>query len=312
MVGQRAWSLLRDTLVSFFADDALSRGAAIAYYTIFSIAPILLIATSVAGLVFGYQAAQGAIVQQLSGLMGHNSAATLQALLQGARFKGTSIFATIIGVITLGLTATGVFTELQTGLNVIWRAQPKGSVTGALLRARLLSLGLLAALGFLLLVSLIISAGLDAVSAYLSARWEGVVPMLRAISAGMSFVLITVLFAAIYKVLPDCEIDWADVVIGAIATSLLFVAGKFLISLYISRSAVASSYGSAGSLLVILLWIYYSAQIFLLGAEFTRVFADQRRQRRSRRTSPLPGTTSLPPDAAPPRQSGAPVPPRSR
>ena len=288
MVGQRAWSLVRDTLVSFFNDDALSRGAAVVYYTIFSIAPILLIATAVAGLVFGYQAAQGAIVQQLSGIMGHGSAAALQALLEGAQFKSTSIFATVAGVVTLGLTATGVFTELQTALNIIWRAAPEGSVTGTLLRARLLSLGLLAALGFLLLVSLIVSAGLTAISTYLSGRWAEAVPMLRDINAAASFVLITVLFAAIYKVLPDCKIAWADVAIGAFVTSLLFVAGKFLISLYISNSAFASSYGSAGSLLVILLWIYYSAQIFLLGAEFTRVFADRRRAANVRATPQSP------------------------
>lgn len=280
MVGKSAWSLLRDTLVSFFNDDALSRGAALAYYTIFSIAPILLIATAVAGLVFGYQAAQGAIVEQLSGLMGHGSASALQALLQGARFKSTSLLATAIGVVTLLFTATGVFTELQTGLNVIWRAQPKGSLTGALLRARLLSLGLLATLGFLLLVSLIVSAALDAISAYLSAKWAEVVPMLRAINGGVSFLLITILFAAIYKVLPDRRIDWTDVALGAFVTAVLFVAGKFLIGLYISNSAFASSYGSVGSLLVILLWIYYSAEIFLLGAEFTRVFAEHRRGRR--------------------------------
>lgn len=295
MVGQRAWSLVRDTLVSFFNDDALSRGAAVAYYTIFSIAPILLIATAVAGLVFGYQAAQGAIVQQLSGIMGHGSAAALQALLEGARFKSTSIFATVAGVVTLGLTATGVFTELQTALNIIWRATPEGSVTGTLLRARLLSLGLLAALGFLLLVSLIVSAGLTAISTYLSGRWAEAVPMLRDINAAASFVLITVLFAAIYKVLPDCKIAWADVAIGAFVTSLLFVAGKFLIGLYISNSAFASSYGSAGSLLVILLWIYYSAQIFLLGAEFTRVFADRRRAANVRATSQSPQQTTAPP-----------------
>ena len=295
MVGQRAWSLVRDTLVSFFNDDALSRGAAVAYYTIFSIAPILLIATAVAGLVFGYQAAQGAIVQQLSGIMGHGSAAALQALLEGAHFKSTSIFATVAGVVTLGLTATGVFTELQTALNIIWRATPEGSVTGTLLRARLLSLGLLAALGFLLLVSLIVSAGLTAISTYLSGRWAEAVPMLRDINAAASFVLITVLFAAIYKVLPDCKIAWADVAIGAFVTSLLFVAGKFLIGLYISNSAFASSYGSAGSLLVILLWIYYSAQIFLLGAEFTRVFADRRRAANVRATSQSPQQTTAPP-----------------
>ena len=274
---RHVWPLLRDPIVGFFNNGDLSRGASIAYYTIFSIAPILLIATAVAGLAFGYDAARGAVVAELSGIMGKSSAAALQALLQGARFSNSSLLATAIGVVTLSITATGVLVELQTALNAIWQVEPAGSITSSIVRARLLSLGLLATLGFLLLVSLVISAALQAASDYLSLNWGGVVPMLRAFNAFVTFVLITLLFAAIYKVLPDRDIAWADVAVGAIVTTFLFAAGKYLISLYIGTSAVASAYGSVGSILVILLWIYYSAQIFLLGAEFTWVYAQRRR-----------------------------------
>lgn len=272
-----AWHLARDTVSAFFADDALSRGAAISYYTIFSLAPVLLIAIAVAGLFFGYQAAQGAIVGQLSGLMGQDSAAALQNLLQGARHRGTGLIATGIGVVTLAITATGVFTELQTSLNLIWKAAPPRSATVAIVRARLLSLGLIAALGFLLLVSLAASAILQAAGAWLNTHASGLHAVVQLTNALVSFVLVTVLFAAIYKVLPDRAIGWGDVTIGAVVTALLFVAGKYLIGLYIGSSTIASSYGSAGSLLVLLLWIYYSVQIFLLGAEFTKTYAELRR-----------------------------------
>jgi membrane protein len=275
-----AWHLARDTVTGFFADDALSRGAAISYYTVFSLAPVLLIAIAVAGLFFGYQAAQGAIVQQLSGLMGQEGATALQNLLQGARHRGSGLLATGIGIVTLAITATGVFAELQTSLNSIWKAAPPRSITVAMVRARLLSLGLIAALGFLLLVSLAASAVLQAAGAWLAAYASGLHEAIRLINGAISFALITVLFAAIYKVLPDRAIGWGDVMIGAVVTALLFIAGKYLIGLYIGSSAVASSYGSAGSLLVLLLWIYYSVQIFLLGAEFTKTYAGLRRSGR--------------------------------
>lgn len=277
LIRSHAWPLLRDTGYGFFEDNALSRGASIAFYTVFSMAPILLIAIAGAGLFFGYDSARGAVVSQLSGLMGSVSASALQSLLEGARYKGSGVLATGIGVVTLAITATGVFAELQSALNVIWRAEPQGSMTSAMLRVRLLSLGLVASLGFLLLVSLVISAALTAASTYLTGEWAGAAPMLKLVSDGIAFLMITVLFAAIYKVLPDREIAWADVAIGALVTACLFSVGKYLITLYIAKSAIASSYGSAGSVLVILLWIYYSAQIFLFGAEFTRVYAERRR-----------------------------------
>jgi len=273
---RQGWALLRDTLVSFIDDYALTRGAAIAYYTIFSLAPILLIAIAVAGLVFGYSAAQGAIVGQLSGLMGPDSASALQSLLQGARYRGGSLLATSIGIVTLAVTATGVFTELQSALNVVWKAAPARSMTMAIVRARLLSLGLVASLGFLLLVSLAASALLQAAGQWVNHSTGGLHSAIQFANNLVSFVLVTVLFAAIYKVLPDRDIASGDVSVGALGTSSLFVAGKYLIGLYIGSSAIASSYGSAGSLLVLLLWIYYSVQIFLLGAEFTKTYAEWR------------------------------------
>jgi membrane protein len=266
-------------MVEFFSDNALSRGAALAFYTVFSLAPILLIAIAVAGLWFGRAAAQGAVVRELSGVMGTGSAEALQALLRGAfHHKGSGIIATAIGVVTLVVTATGVFSELQNSLNEIWKAEPSAFTTSEIIRVRLLSLGLIGALGFLLIVSLLMSAGLQAVGKRLSE----IAPHIQAIiiyANGIgTFVLLSVMFAAIYKVLPDRMISWRDVAVGSIMTALLFTAGKFLIGLYIGGSAIATAYGSAGSILVMLVWVYYSAQIFLLGAEFTKVWAMHRRQ----------------------------------
>lgn len=269
------WALLKRTASDYINDDCLSRGAAIAYYTIFSIAPVLVIVIAVAGLVFGADAARGAIADQLSGMMGRQSADALNSMVKSAGNKGAGTIATIIGLVTLLITATGVFTEMQSSLNVIWKAEPKGSTVGRLVRVRLASLGLVMSLGFLLLVSLVVSAGLQAVGTWLKAFVPGTQFLLQGVSFAISFLLITVLFAAIYKALPDKPLTWHDVMIGAVATSFLFTIGKFLISLYIGSSQVASSYGAAGALMVVLLWIYYSAQIFLLGAEFTKAFAER-------------------------------------
>jgi len=269
------WALLKRTANDYIADDCLSRGAAIAYYTIFSIAPVLVIVIAVAGLVFGADAARGAIADQLGGLMGKQSADALNSMVKSASNKGAGTIATIIGVVTLLITATGVFTEMQSSLNAIWKAEPKGTTVGRLVRVRLASLGLVMSLGFLLLVSLVVSAGLTALGTWLKAFLPGTQIVLQAVNFIISFLLIAVLFAAIYKVLPDKPLTWRDVAIGAVATAFLFTVGKFLISLYIGSSQVASSYGAAGALMVILLWIYYSAQIFLLGAEFTKAFAER-------------------------------------
>jgi membrane protein len=269
----RPWKLAKDTVSNFMSDGALSQGAAIAYYTIFSIAPVLVIAISVAGLAFGQDAAQGAIVRQLGGLMGQQSADAIQAMIKSASNHKSGIIATVLGVGTLILTASGVFGQMQSALNLIWKAEPKTGIS-RLVRARIASLGLVAALGFLLMVSLVVSAAVSALDSYLNGILPGAHILLQAVNFVLSVVLIGLLFAAIYKVLPDTQIAWRDVAVGALVTSLLFTIGKSLIGLYIGHSNIASSYGGAGAFVIVLLWIYYSSQIFLLGAEFTHVYAE--------------------------------------
>jgi membrane protein len=268
------WKMLKDTVLGFINDEALSRGAAIAFYTVTSIAPVLLIVIAIAGLAFGRDAAQNAITEQLSGLMGQQTAEVLQTAVASAASKSSGVVATIIGIIILMVTASGVFGEMQTALNVIWKAKPEGTTVSRLIRARAASLGLVAALGFLLMVSLVVSTVLTAFGNYLDSILPFGQVILTVLNVVVSLVLISFLFAAIYKVLPDRDLEWGDVVVGAIVTAVLFTIGKSLISWYIGSSAVASSFGAAGALIVLLLWIYYSAQIFLLGAEFTKVYAN--------------------------------------
>ncbi len=269
------WKLLRETVLSFIADEALSRGAAIAFYTVTSIAPVLLIVIAIAGLVFGEDAAENAIVAQLSDLMGPQTAEMLQSAVASAASKSSGTVATIIGVITLIVTASGVFGEMQCTLNAIWKAEPKSMTVSHLIRARAASLGLVAALGLLLIVSLVVSAALTAFGNYL----DSILPFGRLLFPAMNFLVsllpISALFAVIYKVLPDRHIEWSDVVVGGVVTAVLFNIGKSLIGWYIGSSAIASSYGAAGALIVLLLWVYYSVQLFLLGAEFTRIYANR-------------------------------------
>jgi len=269
------WKLLKSTVLAFVEDEALSRGAAIAFYTVTSIAPILLIVVAVAGLVFGREAAQGAITAQLGGLMGQQTADVLQSAVASAGEKSSGVLATTIGIVTLIATASGVFGEMQSALNAIWKAKPEGTTMSRLIRARAASLGLVAALGFLLIVSLVVSAGLTAFENYLNSFLPLGKVILSALNTVVSVALISVLFAAIYKILPDRHLEWRDVIVGAVVTAILFTIGKSLIGWYIGSSAVASTYGAAGGLIVLLLWVYYSAQIFLLGAEFTKVYANR-------------------------------------
>jgi membrane protein len=272
---RQIWDLLSDSVQAFVADDALSRGASISFYTIISIGPVLFIVVAIAGLAFGEDAARGAIAVQLRDLMGRESADLVQAAVQSAG-KSSGILASMVGAITLLITASGVFGEMQSALNIIWKAEPKGTTISRLVRARAASLGLVAALGFLLLVSLVISAILSGFGGYLDTALPFGALILHILNFVISFALISVLFGAIYKVLPDAELSWRDVLVGAVVTALLFNIGKFLIGLYLAHSAMASSYGAAGALIIVLLWIYYSAQIFLLGAEFTKVYASRR------------------------------------
>lgn len=265
----RYWTILKTAVSGFIEDDALSHGAAIAYYTVFSLAPVLVIVIAVAGLFFGHDAAEGAIVGQLRGLMGDQAAQAIQDMVKSAANHDAGVVATVLGIGTLLLTASGIFGEMQSSLNIIWKAQPRESAVSRLVRARLISLGLVMALGFLLLTSLVVSAGLEAMGTWMTGFFPGWRFVAQVLNLAISFILLTMLFAAIYKALPDTHIAWRDVIVGALATSFLFSVGKYLIGLYIGSSAIASSYGAAGALAVMLVWIYYSAQIFLLGAEFT-------------------------------------------
>ncbi len=272
----RAWLFVNDCVQAFIDDGALSRGASIAFYAATSLGPVLLVVVGIAGLAFGEAAARGAVSAELSGLMGKASADLMQTAVQGAGSRSSGIVASIIGAVTLLLTVSGVFGEMQAALNAIWKAPPTGTTITRLLRARAASLGLVATLGFLMLVSLVISALLSALAEVVNAVLPFGAEVLEALNFAISFALISVMFAAIYKVLPDVNLSWHDVLVGAVMTALLFTVGKFLIGLYLGRSAVASSYGAAGALIVVLLWVYYSAQIFLLGAEFTKIYASRR------------------------------------
>lgn len=278
-----SWALLKQTVVSFIDDEALSKGAAIAFYTVTSIAPVLLIVVAIAGLAFGRDAAQNAMTGQLSDLMGQQTADVLQSAIASAAGQSSGILATIIGVVTLIATASGMFGEMQSALNAIWKAKPQATTVSRLIRARAASLGLVATLGFLLIVSLAVSAGLTAFGNYLDAVLPIGKILITILNFVVSFALLAVLFAAIYKVLPDRRIEWRDVIVGAMATSILFTIGKSLIGWYLGSSAVASSYGAAGGLIVLLLWVYYSVQIFLLGAEFTKTFANRHGSKQRKR-----------------------------
>lgn len=257
-------------------DRASSMGAALAYYTLFSLAPLLLIAVSVAGLVFGEEAARGELYDQLVGLVGHASAQTVQDMLESLNVPQKSVLGTLIGLAVMGVGATTVFAELRHAIDHIWRA-PKATSGGGIfswLRVRLLSLGLVLGIGFLLIVSLIVSAGLAALSRW-AAPWFGQDALLAASTLNLvvSLLFVTALFAMLYKWLPHVHLAWRDVWIGAAATAILFTAGKWLIGLYIGRTGMTSVFGAAASLVVLMLWVYFSAQIFLFGAEITSVYA---------------------------------------
>lgn len=268
-----AWDLAKESTFAFIDDNALSHGAAMAFYAATSLAPILLIVVALAGIGFGPEAAQVALSAQISGLMGPQSADLLQAVLESASATTAGTLATLIGLAALLVTASGVFGEMQTALNVIWKVEPKATSVSRLVRARAASLGLVAALGFLLLVSLIASAAISAMSKSINAHLPFGMIILSTTNAVVSFALVSVMFAAIYKILPDRSLTWRDVITGAVVTAALFTIGKSLVGWYIGSSAIASSYGAAGGLLIVLLWVYYSSQIFLFGAELTRAYS---------------------------------------
>lgn len=268
------WRYTRQTATAFIEDEALTRGAAIAFYAATSVAPLLFIVIGMAGLVFGQEAAQRAITTELSELMGQSTAQMLEAAVANASGTFAGVTAILIGVVTLLVTASGAFGEIQSALNVIWKAAPQDTTLSRLLRARAISMGLVATLGFLLVVSLAVSAGITALGTRLNDALPFGQTLASVLNAAVSFSLIAILFAAVYKVLPDRSLQWRDVLVGSVLTALLFVGGKSLIGWYIGSSGISSVYGAAGSLMILLLWVFYSVQIFLLGAELTKTFAN--------------------------------------
>ena len=284
------WGVVRDTVSDWITHNASSLGAALAFYTLFSIAPILVIAMAVAGSVFGPNAAETRVLGEMRELLGDAGANAVQGLLASAHQSGLKGIAAAIGIVTLLVGATSVFGELQNTLDYIWKSPKKTSVAWwRILRSRILSVGLILGVGFLLMVSLVVSAALAALGAWLGTflvQWSVILPALDLV---LSLGLTTILFAMIYKYVPREDIAWGDVWIGGLVTACLFTVGKLLIGLYLGRSSLSSAYGAAGSIMVLLLWIYYSAQIFLLGAEFTHVFTYALGSRSQRRHRPVRG-----------------------
>ena len=270
------YQLVKKSVNAWIDDYAPSMGAAISYYTVFSIAPLMIIVIAVAGFVWGREAVQGEIVGQLSGMIGKQGAEGVQTLIESASQPTQGLVATAISIVVLIIGATTVFAELQSSLDRIWQAPQAPKVSGiwAMVRSRLLSLGFILGLGFLLLVSLVTGAGLAALGSWVSGLFPGWEALLVPINIALSVSIASVLFAMIFKVMPQAKVGWRDVWIGAAVTAVLFEAGKWLISLYIGKTSVTSSFAAAGSLVVLLVWVYYSAQIFLLGAEFTWVYAN--------------------------------------
>jgi membrane protein len=271
------WQFLKTTINEWVEAEPFQLAAALSYYTLFSLAPLLLIAIGVAGFVFGREAAQNQIVETLQGMIGQDSATTVQEMIQASNEKPkTGMISTVIGFVALLFGAGGVVGQLQTSLNRIWEVTPKpGQGIWGFIRQRFFSFAMVLSIGFLLLVSLVVTAVLSSFTGMLSSLLGDATFVAHAIDIVVSFGFVTLLFALIYKYVPDVEIEWRDVWVGAALTAILFTVGKYLIGLYIGTSGVSSTFGAAGSLITILVWVYYSSLIFFLGAEFTRVYATQ-------------------------------------
>lgn len=278
------FDMARAAVSAWSSDYAPSMGAALSYYTVFSIAPLLLIVISVAGLVYGEDAARGAVFYQVRDMMGDGAAVALQGLLASVHEPGQSILAATVGVLLLIVGATTVFGELQSALDRIWRTPERAKRGGLwqLIRTRLVSFAMIIGIGILLMLSLLASAALSLLEHWWGALFGAQALVANALNIMFSYVIVTVMFAMIYKIMPRVRIAWRDVWTGAAITAILFTIGKYVIGLYIGKSGVTSTFGAAGSLVVVLLWVYYSAQIFLLGAEFTWVYAHRFGSRRPR------------------------------
>lgn len=272
--GRDLFHVLKCSVSEWSEHRCSSKGAALAFYTLFSLAPILVLVIAVAGLFYGAQAAQGQLLSELRNLMGEQSAQTIQAILAASRNKQSGHLATLIAMALLVVGATTVFAELKDSLDEIWDVPPpKDASVWDTIRTRVLSFGLILVLAFLLMVSLVINAALNVLEHYFVGQWQTATTVFSWLAALLSFLVIAVLFGVIFKLLPRIRLSWRDVVVGALGTAALFVLGKFAIGLYIGHSGVTSTFGAAGSLIAMLLWVYYSAQIFFLGAEFARQYA---------------------------------------
>lgn len=297
------FQLARQTFKEWGEDKVPRLGASLAYYTIFSIAPLLVMAMAIAGLVLDPAEVKTAVLTQMGGLVGADGADLVATIIESAQKPATGMLAAGLGLVTLLLGALGVFGQLQDALNTIWEVKPKpGRGLRGLIQDRLLSLSMVLVVGFLLLVSLMVSTALAAVGGWVGGLLPESELLLGLVNFGLSFVVIMALFAVMFKYLPDAQIAWRDVWVGAAITALLFTIGKQLIELYLGNASVTSSYGAAGSLVVVLLWVYYSSQIFLLGAEFTQVYANQH----GSRVRPAPNAEAV--TAADRAQQGLPRP----
>lgn len=313
MKAGKIFRLFKQTIDEWLDDRGFTRSASLSYYTVFSIAPLLLIATAVAGFVFGREAVTGQLQRELQGMVGESGAVAIQEMMKSASNPGAGIVASILGVAMVVVGATGAFVELQDTLNDMWGVD-KNKSPGIIgfLRARFLSLAMVLVIAFLLLVSLVVSTGLSAVGAYSAQRMPGWQITLQIVNFVGSFVVITLLFAAIYKVLPNVKIAWRDVWLGAAFTSVLFAIGKMLIGLYLGKSSASSSYGAAGSFAVLLIWINFSSMILFFGAEFTQVVSRARRGIKDKGGSEVvaPPTEAAKRAEALPRNDVDPLPPK--
>ncbi len=287
------WASIKSLLVDSFGEwnrqNATRLGASLAFYSLLSLAPLLLVAVSIAGLVFGHTAAEHQIARQIESLMGPAAGKAAASFLQGSQTKAHGLIGTIFGVLTLLFSASGVLIELRDTLNYIWDIPaPKVSGIGMItsfLKERLFSFGMVLSIGFLLLVSLAISTWISALGAHSAAISTFEAAMLHVANIVVSFLVVGVLFGAIYKILPEVRLEWRDVILGGAVTSLLFSIGKFVLGIYLGRVSYSSMYGAAGSIIVLIAWVYYSAQIFFLGAEFTKAFARRYGSQPARRTA---------------------------
>jgi membrane protein len=320
---KQIWALTKQSISSWSDDFAPSMGAALSYYTLFSIAPLLIIVISVAGLFFGADAVRGVIFAQLQSLMGDEGAKAIQDMLATASDPKTGGFATVVSVVGLLIGATTVFNELQSDLDRIWRAPARVKSSGiwTLLRTRLLSFGMVLGVAFLLTVSLVTSAALATIGKWWGGWFGGWEVLAHLLDIVVNFGLLTLIFALIYKMIPRVHVSWRDVWVGAGVTSLLFVLGKFAIGLYLGKSDMTSSFGAAGSMVLVMVWVYYSSQIFLFGAEFTWVYANMYGSRRevAKKEGTVPGdsakevpTRSDDASAAPARETHAARGPRGK